>query len=113
LAFKDKSTLALYVSSFTSVSINIIAHYIDFTNILHYDEGTKFDLLVNVEQAYNSKLEIPYPLIHGTVGNVTGTDKIDEFIEGETEYVHKVVTYKPSSNYLYYDFARRPLGNVA
>ena len=113
LAFKDKSTLAPYVSSFTSVSSNIITHYIDFTNILHYTEGTKFDLLVYAEQTYNSKLEILYPVIHGTVGKVTGAVKIDEFVEGETEYVHKVVTYKPSSNYLFYDFARRPLGNVA
>ena len=113
LAFGDKSKLAPYVSTFTSVTSNVITHYIDFTNSLHYEEGKEFDLLVYAEQTYNSKMEFIYPVITGTVGKITGTVKVEDFVEGETEYVHKEFNYNPSSNYLYYDFTRRPTGNIA
>ena len=85
LAFGDKSKLAPYISTFTSVTSNVITHYIDFTNSLHYEEGKEFDLLVYAEQTYNSKMEFIYPVITGTVGKITGTVKVDEFVEGETE----------------------------
>ena len=113
LAFGDKSKLAPYVNTFTSIESNIITHYIDFTNILHYEEGTEFDLLVYAEQAYNSKMEFIYPVITGKVGRTIGVEEINEFIEGETEYVTKTFTYNPVSNYLYYDFSKKPLGNIA
>ena len=113
LAFKDRSTLAPYVSSFTSVSSNIITHYIDFSNTLHYETGKEFDLLVYAEQTNNSKMEFIYPLITGEVGKITGVEQINQFIDGENEYVYKTFTARASSNHLFYDFSRKPTGNIA
>ena len=109
----DKSKLAKYYSSFTSVSSNYITHYIDFTNTLHYEVGTEFDLLVYAEQMNNSKMEFIYKVISGTVGKITGVQAISEFVDGETDYVTKTFNVNSASNYLYYDFAIKPVGNIA
>ena len=113
LAFRDKKSLANYVSTFTSVSSNIITHYIDFATSLKFDVGTEFDLLVYAVQAKNTKMEFLYPVITGVVGKITGVEKINEFIEGENEYVYKTFSVSSSSNHLYYDFTRKPNGNIA
>ena len=61
----------------------------------------------------NSKLEFIYQVITGEVGEGTGAIKIDKTIEGEQDYLEANFKVKLSSNYLYYDFTRAPLGNVA
>ena len=113
LAFKDRKSLAPYVSTFTSISSNIITHYIDFSNSLHFDVGKTFDLLVYAEQTKNTKMEFLYPVITGTVGKISEVENINEFIEGENEYVHKTFSLSSSSNHLFYDFTRKPYGNIA
>ena len=101
LAFNDKSIYADYIYSFISISSNIITHFIDFSTI-HYTEGTEFDLLVYAEQIYNSKMEFIYPVITGKVGKITGeVIKIDEFVEGNHEYVTKSFKYKMQSTVFY------------
>ena len=113
LAFKNKTTLAPYVSSFISASNNITTHYIDFSNTLNYEVGKEFDLLVYAEQTNNYKMEVLYPIIIGTVGKITEFEEITEYIEGESEYVYKIFSSISSGNYLYYDFINKPIGNVA
>ena len=61
----------------------------------------------------NSKIEFLYPVITGTVGKITQVEEITEFIEGENEYVYKIFSQSSSGNYLYYDFVRWPIGNIA
>ncbi|MBQ6285511.1 MAG: hypothetical protein IJK67_04305, partial [Bacilli bacterium] len=111
LAFKDRSKLAKYVNTFTSVSSNIITHFIDFINELKYPVGTEFDLLVYAEQTKNSKMEFLYKVISGKVGKISGVLGITEFIDNE--YVTRSFRYNIASNYLYYDFTRKPLGKIA
>ena len=111
LAFGDKSTFGDYSNTFTSVSSNVITHYIDFGQIL-YNENTEFDLLVYAEQKYNTKMEFLYPVISGKVGKVSGVLDISDYIENY-QYVTKTFKYKSSSNYLYYDFSKVPTGKIA
>ena len=111
LAFEDKSKIGDYSNTFTSVSSNKITHFINFNTIQGYSEGTEFDLIVYAEQINNSKMEFIYPLISGKVGKIEGPAKIEEFIT--SEYVYKNFSLLSSSNYLYYNFGRKPTGNVA
>ena len=113
LAFTDKSKLGDYVNSFVSTSSDRIIHYIDFSKLDGYPEGTEFYVLVHAEQMKNSQMEFKYPVITGKVGKVSGTVKIESIIEGQTEYIQADFTVKSSSNYLFYDFPRTPTGNVA
>jgi len=115
LAFNDKSKYGDYSNTFISVSSNLITHFIDFDKIL-YSEGTEFDLLVYAEQTGNSKMEFIYPILVGTVGKISGVLKIEDYIEGENEYVNKQFQFRSSSNYLYYDFKNAeepPNGKIA
>jgi len=111
LAFKDKKSYGDYSNTFVSVSSNIIIHYIDFA-YLGYNEGTEFDLLVYAEQTYNSKMEFIYPVITGTVGRISGVIEINEYIENN-KYATKSFKMNSISNYLYYDFPKIPVGNIA
>ena len=113
LAFNNKSIIGDYIATFTSVTSNVIIHYIDFSNINGYPYGTEFQLLVYAEQVNNSKMEFLYNVITGKVGEITGVEAINEFIEGETEYVTKTFKFNSNSNYLYYDFRKKPDGNIA
>ena len=113
LAIDDRSHLADYVYTFDSISSNIITHFIDFASI-QYSEGTEFDLLVYAEQMYASQMEFLYPVITGKVGKITAeVEQINEYIGEKNEYVTKSFNYKIESNYLYYDFVRKPTGNIA
>ena len=105
-------SLADYVNTFTSISSNIITHFIDFKS-MKYSEGDDFDLLVYAVQVNNAKLEFLYELIHGKVGKIQGVVKIDRYIEGKNDYISQLFIKNTSSNYLYYDFARVPIGYVA
>ena len=108
LAFGDKSQCGDYSNTFTSVSSNIITHYIDFSSF-GYNEGTNFDILVYAEQTYNTKMDFLYPIVSGTVGKVSDVFGITEYIENY-QYVTKTFKFKSSSNYLYYDFTNIPIG---
>ena len=112
LAFSDKSKLGDYVKTFTSTSSDRIIHYVDFSSI-GYTKGKKFWALIHAEQMQNSKMEFKYPVITGEVGGATGTIKIEQSIEGQYDYFKADFKVKLSSNYLYYDFTRTPIGNVA
>ena len=112
LAFSDKSKLGDYVKTFTSTTSDMIIHYVDFSSI-GYTKGKKFWALIHAEQMQNSKMEFIYPVITGEVGSATGTIKIEQSIEGEYDYYKADFKVKLSSNYLYYDFTRTPIGNVA
>ena len=112
LAFKDKTQLGDYVKTFTSSSSDRIIHFVDFASV-GYTKGTKFYALVYAEQMLNSKMEFIYQVITGEVGTASGTVKIDQSIEGEADYFTADFKVKSSSNYLYYDFPRTPIGNIA
>ena len=112
LAFKDKTQLGDYVKTFTSSSSDRIIHFVDFASV-GYTKGTQFYALVYAEQMLNSKMEFIYQVITGEVGTASGTVKIDQSIEGEADYFTADFKVKSSSNYLYYDFPRTPIGNIA
>ena len=111
LAFEDRTKLADYVNIFDSVTSNVIVHNIDFTS-MGYAEGTQIDILVYAEQLKNSKIEFLYPVLKAQVGKVTGIVPLTEYIE-DNKYVTGKFKSSLSSNYLYYDFAKVPTGNVA
>ena len=115
--FAEKSesqykTLADYVNTFTSVTSNVITHYIDFRSFF-YDVGTEFDLLVYAVQVNNAKIEILYNVISGKVGKIQDVVKISDFIEGKPDYVSQKFIKNTTSNYLYFDFGKNPTGFVA
>ena len=115
LAFNDKSKYGKYSNTFISVSSNLITHFIDFESF-GFSENTEFDLLVYAEQTGNSKMEFLYPVITGIVGKITGVQEINEYVEGQNEYMNKTFLYSPSSNYLYFDFKNAqepPNGKIA
>ena len=106
----DYSELADYAKTFTSVSSNNIIHFIDFRSF-SYTEGKEFDLLVYAVQINNAKLEILYDVISGVVGKIQGITEITGRIDDN--YVTQEFQQNKSSNYLFYDFKRTPIGNVA
>lgn len=105
-------SLADYLITFTSVTSNIIIHYIEFRTF-NYKEGDEFDLLVYAVQVNNSKLEFLYDIITGKIGKIQEIQKIEGFIEGKPDYVTQLFINNISSNYLYYDFVKNPIGFVA
>jgi len=107
---KQYSELAKYAKTFTSVSSNNIVHYIDFRSF-SYNEGDEFDLLVYAVQMENSKIEILYDVISGVVGKIQGVTQISGIID--SYHVTQEFIQNKTSNYLFYDFTRTPLGNVA
>ena len=111
---EEYKSLGDYVSSFTSVSSNIITHYIDFSSCEgEYHEGDEFDLLVYAVQQGNTKLEFLYDVISSTVGKVEGVINIDGTIDGKNDYVTKEFIKNTTSNYLCYRYTgREPDGNV-
>ena len=109
-AESEYSKLADYASTFTSVTSNSIAHYIDFRSF-SYKEGDEFDLLVYAVQMENSKLEILYNVITGKVGEIKGITQITGIIDSNC--VTQDFIQNRTSNYLFYDFPRQPTGNVA
>ena len=116
-SFAEKSEsqykfLADYANTFTSVTSNIITHFIDFKSI-GYSQGDDFDLLVYAVQVNNAKLEFLFDVIHGKVGKIQGVVKIDRSIEGKNDYISQLFIKNTTSNYLYYDFGRIPVGYVA
>ena len=116
LAFtEDKNKFGDYVNTFISTSSDNIIHYIDFSSLNRYEQGTKFYALVFAEQTRNSKMDFLYPYIEGTVGKVSGCIKIEKEIEeGNDEYMTATFEIKRNfGNYLYYDFTSLPKGNVS
>jgi len=107
---KDYSQLADYAKTFISVSSNTMSHFIDFRSF-NYKEGDEFDLLVYAVQMENSKLEILYDIISGTVGKIKGITEITGLID--SNYVKQDFIKNRTSNYLFYDFKREPIGDVA
>ena len=112
LAFTDITKLGDYVKTFTSISSDRIIHYVDFDSI-GYNKGTKIWILIYAVQLQNTKMEFKYPVINAEVGSVTGAVKIDQIVEGQSEYMTVNFKVKSSSNYLYYDFPRVPTGSVS
>ena len=108
----DVSKLGDYVKTFTSISSDRIIHYVDF-NSIGYNKGTKIWILIYAVQLQNSKMAFKYPVITGEVGTVTGAVKIDQPVEGQSEYMTVNFKVKSSSNYLYYDFPRVPTGSIS
>ena len=84
-----------------------------FNEKINFPQRTEFDLLVNAEQTSNSKNEFLSELVNGKVGQSTSVEGITDFVEGEKDYVEKYFISNSDSNYLYYDFVRKPVGNVA
>ena len=104
------SKLADYAKTFTSISSNNIIHYIDFRSF-SYKEGDEFDLLIYAVQMENSKLEILYDVISGIVGKIQGVTQISGIID--SNYVTQEFIQNKTSNYLFYDFTKVPVGNIA
>ena len=107
----DKSKFGQYSYTFNSKSSNVITHYIDFNNF-GFEEKTEFEILVYAKQLYNTKMEFLYPIIDGVVGKVSPVLSITEYT-GQYKYVTAEFLFKSTSNYLYYDFTRRPDGDIA
>ena len=110
-AFGDIGSIGKYRKSFVSVTSNTIIHFIDFSNI-GFEVGTEFDLLVYAVQKSNSKMEFLYPLFQGKVGELSGVDKVETYIEKD-EYVTLNFKYNLNSNYLFFDFPKSPYGFAA
>ena len=108
----DYSTLGDYVKTFTSVSSNLITHFIDFRSF-SYKEGDIFDLLVYAVQVNNAKVEILYNIISGTVGKIQGVIEISQIIPGKSDFATQVFVQNTTSNYLFYNIPRKPIGEVA
>ena len=106
----DYSKLADYAKTFISYTSNNIAHYIDFRSF-SYKENEEFDLLVYAVQLENSQLEILYDVISGTVGEIKGITQITGIID--SNYVTQEFVQNRTTNYLFYDFARPPTGDIA
>ena len=108
------STLADYVATFTSVTSDIITHFIDFTKMTGYSIGTEFDLLVYAVQVNNMKLEVLYNVITGKVGEIGGVEEITRPIPNKKDYITEIFNKNTTSNnYLYYNFENTPEGDVA
>ena len=110
-AFGDRSKIGMYQKTFISVTSNTIVHFIDFP-FIGIEVGEEFDLLVYAEQKYNSKMEFLYPVFQGTVGEVSGVEQVNNYIEKD-QYVTLDFKTDLNSNYLYYDFPLAPYGLVA
>ena len=108
----DYKNLGDYVNTFTSVSSNLITHFIDFRSF-GYKEGKEFDLLVYAVQVNNAKLEFLYDVISGVVGKIQGIVEISKTIEGKSDYATELFIQNTTSNYLFYNFQRTPNGDVA
>jgi hypothetical protein len=106
------SQLAKYAKTFPAVSSNLITHYVDFRSF-GFKEGDKFDLLVYAVQVNNAKLEILYNVISGEVGKIQGITEITGTIPGKSDYVTQIFVQNTTSNYLFYNFQRKPIGEVA
>jgi hypothetical protein len=105
--YKD---LANYAKTFISESSNTITHFIDFRSF-SFKQGDEFDLLVYAVQEDNSKLEFLFPVISGIVGEIKGITEISGLID--SNYVTQDFTQNRTTNYLFYDFPRNPIGDVA
>ena len=109
-SFGDIQKIGKYHKTFDSKSSNTITHFIDFASV-EMDEGTEFDLLVYAKQKYNSKMEFLYPLFQDKVGKLSGVEKVETYIQDD--YASLNFKYNLNSNYLYFDFPKSPLGQVA
>ena len=106
----EYSTIADYAKTFTAESSNTITHFIDFRSF-SYKQGDDFDLLVYAVQEENSKLEFLFPVISGKVGEIKGITEITGLID--SNYATQDFTQNRTTNYLFYDFSRTPVGDVA
>ena len=104
--------LAKYANTFSAVSSNLITHYIDFRSF-GLKEGDEFDLLVYAVQVNNAKVEILYNVISGKVGKIQGITEITGTIPGKSDYVTQIFVQNTTSNYLFYNFQRKPVGEAA
>ena len=109
-AESDYANLANYAKTFISESSNTITHFIDFRSF-SYRQGEEFELLVYAVQEENSKLEFLFETIQGTVGEIKGITQISNKID--SNYVTQDFTQNRTTNYLFYDFERNPIGDVA
>ena len=107
-------SLADYVYTFTSVTSDIVTHFVDFTKMSGYSIGTEFDLLVYAVQVNDMKLEVLYNVISGKVGEVGGVEEITREIPNKKDYISELFNKNISdNNYLYYNFEKEPTGDVA
>ena len=114
LEFDFDETKYDYVNIFVSTSSDNVIHRIDFSSLSGYTEGTTFYAVVLAQQLQNSKMSFAYPALEAKVGKISGCLKIDKEVEeGKNEYMTIDFPVKTSGNYLYYDFALKPTGNVA
>ena len=111
---KDYKTLGDYVATFTSVSSDTVPHYIDFSGMEDYKVGKEVDLLVYAVQVNKMKIEVLYNVISGKVGKPEGVEEISGTIPNKKDYVTQLfVKNTTTSNYLFYNFKSKPLGDVA
>ena len=105
-------TLAKYAKTFSAVSSDLITHYIDFRSF-EFKEGDNFDLVVYAVQVNNGKFEFLYNVISGVVGKIQGITQITGTIPGKGDFVTEIFVQNRTSNYLFYSFPRKPIGEVA
>ena len=67
--------------------------------------------MVYAVQEENSKLEFLFPVISGKVGEIKGITEITGLID--SNYATQDFTQNRTTNYLFYDFSRTPVGDVA
>ena len=113
--FDKYNTLGDYVYTFTSVSSDVVSHYIEFSTISGYSLGTEFDLLVYAVQVNNMQVEVLYNVISGRVGKIEGIEEVRGTIIGKKDYVTHLFVQNITTfnNYLYYNFASEPVGDIA
>ena len=107
-------TLGDYVSTFVSVSSDIILHYVDFSKLSEYTIGYEFDLLVYAVQKYKTKIEVLYNVISGKVGKISGMEEINGKIPDKNNYATQLfMKNTTSNNYLCYNFENEPTGDIS
>ena len=112
--FDRYMTLGDYVSTFVSVSSDIILHYVDFSKLPEYTIGHEFDLLVYAVQKYKTKIEVLYNVIPGRVGEISGIEEINGKIPDKNNYATQLfMKNTTSNNYLCYNFQNRPTGDIS
>ncbi|MBO6244398.1 MAG: hypothetical protein J6O41_07575, partial [Clostridia bacterium] len=112
--FNEYNTLGDYVSTFVSVSSDIIVHYVNFSKLSEYTVGHEFDLLVYAVQKYKTKIEVLYNVISGRVGKISGIEEINGKIPDKNNYVTQLFKKNTTSNnYLCYNFENEPTGDIS
>ena len=109
----EYKTIADYSKTFiSSDKSDIVDHFIDFRSF-GYKAGDEFDILIYAVQTGDVKAEFLYNVLTAMVGEIKGPTQIEGTIPGKPDFATQIFTQNKTNNYLFYNFPRNPIGNVA